>query len=59
MNILCWNCRGTTSRGFGSLIRDMRKVNDANFIILMETHTNGFRATCIVRKIGLNGSFIQ
>lgn len=37
----------------------MNKFDDANFIILMETHTSGSRAAGIVRKIGLKGNFIQ
>lgn len=59
MNILSWNCRGTTSKGFGSLIRDMKNLHDSKFIVLMETHATGARASGIIKNIGLKGSFIQ
>lgn len=59
MNIICWNCRGTTNKGFVSLVRDMRNSYESKFIILMETHTSGVWAAGIVKRLGLNGSFFQ
>lgn len=59
MNIICWNCRGTAGKGFGSLMRDLQNKYDTKFCILLETHTSGDKAKSIVRKFGLNGSFIQ
>lgn len=59
MNIVSWNCHGMAGKGFGSMVKDLRRYQDANFVILMETHTSGARAPGIVKKFGLNGSFIQ
>lgn len=50
---------GTASWGFASLIGDMKKHHEANFVILMETHSSGARAAGIIKRIGLKGSFVQ
>lgn len=57
MNVISWNYRGTASKGFVSLVRDLRQQYDSNFII-METHTSGDRASSIIKKLGFKGSFI-
>lgn len=59
MNIISWNCRGTSCKGFGNMIRDMKIFHHSNFIILMETHTSGQQALGIVRKLGFDGNFVQ
>ncbi|RYR02631.1 hypothetical protein Ahy_B06g081431 isoform A [Arachis hypogaea] len=58
MNIICWNCRGAGGKSFHSLIRDMQKEYDANFIILLETHVSGMKGKKIRDKMGFDGSFI-
>lgn len=59
MNIITWNCHGTTARGFSVLIKDLVKYNNSSFLILLETHTSGDKAISIIHKFGLHGSFIQ
>lgn len=59
MNIFSWKCRGTTNKGFVSLMRDLRNSYDSKVIVLMETHTSAVRAASIVKKLGLDGSFVQ
>jgi len=41
LSVISWNCRGTISRGFGILIKDMMKQYKSSFVILMEIHTSG------------------
>ncbi|KAG5071461.1 hypothetical protein JHK86_006672 [Glycine max] len=40
LSVISWNCRGTISRGFGILIKDMMKQYKSSFVILMEIHTS-------------------
>lgn len=46
----------TGCKGFIELIRDM---HDTKFIIQMETHAKGERASRIVTQIGLEGLFVH
>lgn len=41
MYFLAWNCRGTTSKGFPSLIKDIKRKYEASLFFLLETHTSG------------------
>lgn len=50
MNVIGWNCRGTTGKGFGDLMKDLKKYHDSKLIILMETHASGVRADSIIKK---------
>lgn len=59
MNVISWNCRGTAGKDFVSMVKDLRKFYNTNFIILMETHTSGNRAAGIIKKFGFNGNFVQ
>lgn len=58
MNVLSWNCRGTTGRGFPTLIKDLKKRYDVSLLFLLETHVNGERAKKIVKRLGFLGSHI-
>ncbi|RYR02081.1 hypothetical protein Ahy_B06g080919 [Arachis hypogaea] len=58
MNFIVWNCRGAGGKGFSTLIRDLRKDLDVNFVILLETHISGVRGERVRNRIGLNGSFV-
>lgn len=53
MNVICWNCKGTAGRGFGNLVKDLKKYHDSKLVILMETHTSGVRAAGIIKKLVL------
>lgn len=57
MNFLSWNCRGTSAKGFPSLVKDLKKEYDSSLIFLLETHSSGENAGRIVKKIGFSGSF--
>lgn len=54
MNIICWNCRGTTSKGFVGLTKDMKHEYSASFIALLETHSSGNQAKRLVRRMGFD-----
>ncbi|KAL1330769.1 uncharacterized protein LOC107627531 [Arachis ipaensis] len=58
MNIISWNCRGAGGKTFPTLIRDIRREYNANFIILLETHISGSRGAAVRDKIGFDSSFI-
>ncbi|XP_015931575.1 uncharacterized protein LOC107457904 [Arachis duranensis] len=49
---------GARGKGFSTLIRDLRKDLDVNFVILLETHISGVRGERVRNRIGLNGSFV-
>lgn len=59
MNLIVWNCRGTASKGFAGLIKDMKRDYSTSFIALLETHTSGNVAKRIVRRIGFENHFIK
>lgn len=50
MSVICWNCRGTASKGFAGLIKDMVRDQGVSMIALLETHTSGSHATSIIKK---------
>ncbi|RYR19872.1 hypothetical protein Ahy_B03g064772 [Arachis hypogaea] len=58
MNIISWNCRGAGGKTFPTLIRDIRREYNTNFIILLETYINGSCGATIRDKIGFDNSFI-
>lgn len=58
MNFISWNCRGTASKWFTSLVKDLRREYNASLIFLLETHTSGEKAVKLARKTGLAGNFI-
>lgn len=55
MNVLCWNCRGTASKGFAGLIKDLRREFSFSLMMLVETHTSGNRALGVIRRLGFDG----
>lgn len=59
MNVMCWNCRSTASKGFTTIIKDMKREYKFSFLLLLETHINGRRATNIVKCFGFDGWFLQ
>lgn len=58
MNVICWNCRGTASKGFAGLIKDIRSEFSCSLMFLVETHTSGSLAKRIAKRCGLDQSFI-
>lgn len=38
MNIITWNCKGTNSKGFSSLIKDLSKEYDYALFFLLKMH---------------------
>lgn len=58
MNLICWNCRGTASKGFVGLVKDMKREYSASFIALLETHTSGNQAKKIAKRMGFEHQFI-
>lgn len=59
MKLICWNCRGTASKGFAGLIKDMKRDYSASFIALLETHTSGTLAMRIAKRTGFENQFIK
>lgn len=59
MNLICWNCRGTASKGFVGLVKDMKREYSASFIALLETHSSGTVAKRIAKRIGFENQFIK
>lgn len=59
MNIVIWNCRGVSSKGFATLIRDISLRYQTNFICLLETHVGIARAGRIIKKFGFTDWFIE
>lgn len=57
MNFLSWNCRGTSAKGFPSLVKDLKKEYDSSLIFLLETHSSGENAGRIAKKNVFSGSF--
>ncbi|KAL4299197.1 hypothetical protein AHAS_Ahas17G0076800 [Arachis hypogaea] len=51
MNFIIWNCRGTASKGFPILIKDMPYRYNSNFCVLLETHISGNKAKNIIKKL--------
>lgn len=41
MNIITWNCIGTSNRGFASHIKDLMREYDASMLFLWQTHSSG------------------
>lgn len=55
MNILVWNCRGTSHKGFANLIRELRNEYNTSFVSLMKTHTAVKMANNIIKRIRMEG----
>lgn len=53
MNVISWNYRGTTVKGFGALIKDLKRYHVSKLVILMATRTGGVRAAGIIKKLVL------
>lgn len=58
MNILVWNCRGTSQKGFTNLVRDLRKENNTSFVCLMETHSSGKSDDRIIKRMNMDRQFL-
>lgn len=58
MNIISWNCRGTGSKSFPGLVRDLKSKYNSQFVILLETHSSGTRNQAIIKKMGFDGQFV-
>ncbi|XP_052107411.1 uncharacterized protein LOC127740479 [Arachis duranensis] len=54
MNILAWNCRGVSSKGFPIMIRDLTYRYNLKLCILLETHVSGTKVEGIIRKLGFD-----
>lgn len=58
MIIASWNYRGTTTKGFVSLIKDLRREYGISMFFLHETHCGGNRASKLAGRMGFQQSFI-
>ena len=59
MNMLLWNCRGVSSKGFVSLIGDLSTRYDTHFFDLFETHISGPKAAKVIKKFNFDGCEIS
>ncbi|XP_057444827.1 uncharacterized protein LOC130737074 [Lotus japonicus] len=55
---MCWNCRGTNSRGFPNLIRDLKRLHNMEALFLVETHSSGEKARKVAASLGFDSSEI-
>lgn len=58
MNILCWNFRGTASRGFVGVLKEIKKDYYRSMMILVEIHTSRASTRKIAKKCGFKNTFI-
>ena len=49
MNLIIWNCRGVSSKGFVAMVKDLSLRYQSNFVCLLETHVGGSRVGKIVK----------
>ncbi|KAF7823171.1 putative ribonuclease H protein At1g65750 family [Senna tora] len=54
MNCVVWNCRGTGAKSFPGVVRDLKRNFQVDFLALLETHQEGFRAQRIMDKFGFD-----
>ena len=59
MNIIVWNCRGVSNKGFATMINDLSLRFKSHFICLLETHVGGNIVERIIRKFVFNDWFIM
>lgn len=59
MNVLAWNCRGTCSRGFRPLIKDICKEYETSLLLLLETYASRESGQRIIPRLGLDSHFVQ
>jgi len=58
MNIGCWNCRGTTSKSFVGILKDLRRQYQFTMICLLETHSSGNKTMNLATKSGFTNNLI-
>ena len=56
MNIVIWNCKGASSKGFASLMKDISAEYEASFVVLLETHVSSEKAKKIISRFPFHGS---
>ena len=59
MNIIIWNCRGFSNKGFATMIKDISWWYQTKFICLLEMHVGRARAGRIIKKFGLTDCFFE
>ena len=58
MNCLFWNCRGTGSKAFPGLIRELCQRYFVDFLALVETRSSGPKARKVARQLGFKNQFV-
>ena len=58
MNCLFWNCRGTGSKTFTGLIRELCQRYHVDFLALLETCSSGPKARKVARQLGFKNQFV-
>ena len=59
MNVIFWNCQGTSSKGFANLLKDISARYKVHLMVLWETHISGEKARKIILKFGFDGYHVQ
>ncbi|RYR66665.1 hypothetical protein Ahy_A03g012721 [Arachis hypogaea] len=54
MNIISWNCRGASAKGFHTTFLDLNSRYKSNFCILLETHISGKKAKNVIKNLGFD-----
>ena len=59
MNVILWNCQGTSSKGFVNLLKYISSRYRVHLMVLMETHISGEKARKLISKFGVDGYHVQ
>ena len=54
MNFLIWNSRGTGSRNFSNLVREISSFYAVDFVAILETRCSGNKAVDICSKLNFD-----
>ena len=58
MNALCWNCRGTSSKGFSKLMNDIMHEFHVSLCFLLETHASVSNTEKIIKRMRFDSHYI-
>lgn len=58
MNALCWNCRGTSSKGFSKLMSDIMHEFHVLLCFLLETYASVSNTEKIIKRMRFDSHYI-
>lgn len=57
LNIVCWNCRGATSKLFQRVCKDFCREYNVDILVILEPRCSGEKATKIIDRMGFDSSW--